>query len=104
MITIDISEFNSNEENLLEMIKGLEDIRRAVSDIIEDLSENNQPEEALEILEDAAVQLGLLSDSLDTVVLLIDQEEFEDSDEEEEDEGLFWAGITYGDRNFPEDQ
>ena len=104
MITIDISEFNSNEENLLELIEGLEDIRQAVSDMIEDLSENNQPEEALEILEDAAVQLGLISDSLDTAVLLIDQEEFEDSDEEEEDEGLLWAGIAYGDRNFPEDK
>ena len=104
MITIDISEFNSNEENLLELIKGLEDIRQAVSDMIEDLSENNQPEESLEILEDATVQLGLISDSLDTAVLLIDQEEFEDSDEEEEDEGLLWAGIAYGDRIFPEDK
>ncbi len=104
MITIDVSEFNSSEENLLELIKGLEDIRRVVSDMIEDLSESNQPEEALELLEDADVQLGLISDSLDTAVLLIDQEEFEESDEDEENDGLLWAGIAYGDQIFPEDK
>ena len=80
-ITIEIPDLASDEDKILEIINGLEEIGAALDDIILD-----EDSEAAECMEAAVDAVSSAIESLDTTVALLDLEDVDDEDDEEEDD------------------
>ena len=78
-ITIEIPDLASDEDKILEIINGLEEIGTALDDIILD-----EDSEAAECMETAVDAVSSAIESLDTVMALLDMEDVDEDDEEED--------------------
>lgn len=91
---IDISEFATTEEKLLELSDTLESIKSALEEIIDDLDcddkETDSLEEASELIDDAIDAIGDAVDDLEEEELELD----EDADDEADDLGGLHIGVV----------
>ena len=88
-ITIEIPDLASDEDKILEIINGLEDIGAALDDII-----LNEDSEAAECMETAVDAVNSAIESLDTVVALLDMEDADEDEEEDDEEDSSGLHIT----------
>ena len=86
-ITIDIPDLASDEDKILEIINGLEEIRAVLNDIVLD-----EDSEAVETMERAIDDVDSAIETLDLAVDLLDMEDV-DEDEERDDGDEETSGI-----------
>ena len=73
MITIDISQWNSKEGKLLEIVSGIERIREIVSEIAGGIEDPGA--EVEELFEDIDLHLVSIVDEVDTAIALMEKTE-----------------------------